>query len=163
MSLRFLMFHPTISMLKSTAMLCLKLFVSSTSCASRANQVRCSSLITAQVGSFFFLCFGPCWPWPIVESFLSLAHYQPWLVIGPFWILACRWPLLKFGSLLVLAHCQPILDFGSSLARFKVWLIVSPIPLLAPFGVLIHYRPFWTCIHQSLAAVAGCTANLYLF
>jgi hypothetical protein len=73
----FLAFHPTISMLKSTATFHPKFFASSTSCASCAGQVRCADLITAQVGSFSFLCFGPSRSKPIVGPF------EVWLFVSP--------------------------------------------------------------------------------
>jgi hypothetical protein len=41
----------------------------STSRASRVSQVRCADLITTQVGSFFFLCFGPGRHRPVVSPF----------------------------------------------------------------------------------------------
>jgi hypothetical protein len=88
MSLCFHMFHLTISVLKSTSMLHPKLFTSSTSCTSHADQVRCADLITTQVGLFSFYF------WPTSATF-------------EVWILArCR-PLLKFGSLSALPVVDP--------------------------------------------------------
>jgi hypothetical protein len=109
-SLCSLAFHLTILVLKSTATLCPKLSTSSTSCASHASQVRCTDLITAQVGSFSFyfwaklapFIFCPCQPWlifgPLLDFGPSLAPFKVWLIVslGPL--------LTPFG---VLAHCQP--------------------------------------------------------
>jgi hypothetical protein len=67
--------------------------------------------------------------------FLFLAQ------VGPFYVLALIGPgplsaFLKFGSLSALACYWPFLDFSPSVTSFKVWLIVSPYSLSAPFGVL---------------------------
>jgi hypothetical protein len=102
-----------------------KLFASSTSCASHAGQVRCADLITAQVGSFSFLCFGLSRPRPIVGPFEvwlfvspgpSSAPFEVWLIVSP----------------------------GPLSAPFEVWLSLSAPsgPLSAHFGVWPVVGPF---------------------
>ena len=130
-----------------------------TSCAPRTGQVWCADLITIQVGSFSFLCFGPSWPRPIVSPFevwlfvspnslsaplkfgslSALSHRWPILKFGSLLALARRQPFLKFGSLSVLTHCRSILEFGSLLALFEsAFTSHLPLSLVAPAASTIY-------------------------
>jgi hypothetical protein len=122
MSLCFHMFRLTISVLKSTSMLHPKLFTNPTSCASRADQVRYTDLITTQVGLF---------------SFYFWLTYQPLLKFG-----ACCRPLLKFGSLSALPVIDPFKSaftshLPSSLAApTSLYLFQQSLPSMARFRPL---------------------------
>jgi hypothetical protein len=69
-----------------------KRFEETTSRVPRTDQVRCADLITTQVGSFSFLCFGPSRPrsivgpfqvWLIVSLGLLSTHFEVWLIVSP--------------------------------------------------------------------------------
>jgi hypothetical protein len=138
MSLCFLTFHLTISVLKSTTTQHPKLSISSTSCASHASQVWCADLITTQVDSFFFLCFGLSRPRPIVGSFKVWLFVSPSPLSAPFEV----WLIVSLGPSSAPFEVRLIVSLGPSSAPFKVWLIVSPSPLLAHFGVWPVVGPF---------------------